>query len=330
MLTYFILSSIITFIIVLFLTPWFIKFLRKIELIVKDMNKKENPLIPISGGLVVMAGIFIGLMVFIFLNSFFNHTAFSTNNLTTIFAASTTILMITFIGFVDDLVIKKSKDNSSGLKQWQKPLLTLAAAIPLMAIKAGYTTIGLPFIGEVNLGIFYAILIIPIGVVFAANMVNMLAGFNGLETGLGIIYTGMLGLYAYVNGRYSAAIILLLTFAALLAFYKYNKFPAKILPGDSLTYLLGGIIATAAIIGNIEKAALIVSIPFFIEFILKARSKFKAQSYGYYENGKIKSRYRKIYSLTHFFTRTGKFTEKQIVYSLIFFELMISSLIWII
>jgi UDP-N-acetylglucosamine--dolichyl-phosphate N-acetylglucosaminephosphotransferase len=299
-------------------------------MIVKDMNKRDTPLVPISGGLVVMAGIFLGLMTFIFLNSFFNHSAFSTKELATIFAASTTILMITIVGFVDDLVIKKSKDTSSGLKQWQKPLLTLAAAIPLMAIKAGHTTMGLPFIGEVNFGILYVMLLIPIGVIGAANMVNMLAGFNGLETGLGIIYTGMLGLYAYTYGRHSAAIILFLTFAALIAFYYYNKFPAKILPGDSLTYLLGGTIATAAIIGNIEKAALIISIPFFIEFILKARSRFKAQSYGYYENGKIRSKYKKIYSLTHIFTKTGKFTEKQIVYSLIFFELIISSFIWLI
>jgi len=329
MLNYLIISSIISFLIVILLTPWFIKFLRKINLVVKDVNKEHIPLIPISGGIIVMAGIFLGLMSFVFMNQFFNNSIFPLD-LGTIFAASTTILMITFVGFIDDLVIKKSKDTSSGLKQWQKPLLTLAAAIPLMAIKAGYTTMGIPFLGEIDFGIFYVMFFIPIGVIGAANMVNMLAGFNGLETGLGIVYTGMLGLYAYVNGRHSAAIILFLAFAALIAFYYYNKVPAKILPGDSLTYLLGAIIATAAIIGNIEKAALIISIPFFIEFILKSRSKFRAQSYGYYENGKIKSKYKKIYSLTHLFTRTGKYTEKQIVYSIILFELAISSLIWII
>ena len=31
-------------------------------------------------------------------------------------------------------------------------------------------------------------------------MVNMLAGFNGLETGMGLIYVGMFALYAYVQG----------------------------------------------------------------------------------------------------------------------------------
>ena len=118
--------------------------------------------------------------------------------------------------------------------------------------------------------------------------------------------------------------------SALLAFFFFNKFPAKILPGDSLTYLIGGAIASIAIIGNLEKAALIASIPFFIESILKARGKFKNQSFGYYHNGKVKSFYKEVYSIPHILTRTGKFTEKQVVYFVWGIALFFSSLIWVI
>lgn len=319
--------SIISFFIVWIMTPWLIRYLNKIKLIVKDQNKKGKPLIPISGGLSVVAGICGGLMVYVFIQVFVYNVK---SILIYLFAGLTTILVITFVGFVDDLLIKKNKTSSYGLRQWQKPLLTLAAAVPLMVVKAGDTTMALPFIGRIDFGLIYPLVLIPIGVVGAANMVNMLAGFNGLETGMGIVYTGMLGLYAYVNESYIAAILALITFASLIAFYYYNKFPAKILPGDSLTYLLGALIVCIAVLGNLEKAALIASIPFFIEFLLKARSKFKAQSYGYYKNGKIMSRYKKIYSLTHLFTRTGKYTEKQIVYLFILIELIFSSLIWFI
>jgi len=38
---------------------------------------------------------------------------------------------------------------------------------------------------------------------------------------------------------------------------------------------------------------------------------------------------KKVYSLIHLFTRTGRFTEKQITYSFIAFELLVSSLIWV-
>ena len=297
--------------------------------------KEGKPLVPISGGLAVLFGIMAGLMVFLFFRTFISGSTkiglvLNNYNLVILLSSIVAILTITLIGFLDDLVIDKSKDYSKGLRQWQKPLLSLIAAVPLMVTQIGTTQIGLPFIGVVDFGILYALLLVPIGFSGAANMVNMLGGFNGMEAGMGIVYTGMLGLYAYVNGSYVAALIALLTFCSLIAFFFYNKCPAKILPGDSLTYLLGGVMAVIAIVGNIERAALICSIPFFIEFILKARSKFKAQSYGQYKNGKITSLHEdKIYSLTHLFTRTGKFTENQITYSFIAFELLVSSLIWV-
>jgi len=320
-------SLIISFLVVIYLTPWLIKYLRKINLVVKDQNKKNKPLVPISGGMAVMAGLFTGIMTYVFFQTFYFHYK---EPMLYLFGGLTTIIMITLVGFIDDLLIK-SKEKSSGLKQWQKPLLTLMAAVPLMVINAGTTTMWIPFLGRLDIGLIYPLILIPIGVIGAANMVNLLAGINGMETGMGIIYTGMLGLYAYVNGSEIAALIALLVFASLIGFYIFNKYPAKILPGDSLTYLLGGTIATIAILGNIEKAAIIASIPFFIEFILKAGSKFKADSFGVYKKGKVKSlNGRKIYSLVHILTRTGKYNEKQITTFFILLELVFCSLIWVI
>jgi UDP-N-acetylglucosamine--dolichyl-phosphate N-acetylglucosaminephosphotransferase len=323
----------ISFLVVWFTTPWLVRYLNRIGLVVKDMNKEGTPLVPVSGGLAVMAGIFSGLIIFIFFRTFFPQTTglvIDSNSLLHFFAGITTILIISFVGFIDDLVINRSKDRSSGLRQWQKPLLTLSAAVPLMVVDAGTNIMGLPFLGEINVGLLYPLLFIPLGVVGAANMVNMLGGFNGMETGMGIVYTGMLGLYAYTHQSYIGALIALITFTSLIGFYFYNKYPARILPGDSLTYLLGAIIVCIAVLGNMEKAALIASVPFFIEFFLKARSKFRAQSYGYFKNGKIHSNYKKIYSIPHIFTRTGKYTEKQITWFMILIELVFSSLIWII
>ncbi len=320
-------AAVLSFIITYIAVNWLIRYLKRIGLVVKDMNKKNKPLVPISGGLAVMSGIFVGIMIYVFIQTFYFKY---TKTLIYLLAGLISILMIAFVGFLDDLIIKKSKESSKGLKQWQKPLLTLSAAVPLMVVNAGVTTMALPFLGRIDVGLIYPLLFIPLGVVGAANMVNMLAGFNGVEVGMGIIYVGMLGLYAFVYKREVAIVITLITLFALIAFYLYNKYPAKILPGDSLTYLLGGVIATIAILGNIEKAAVIASIPFFIEFILKLRSKFKAKSYGYYKDGKIMSYHTKIYSIPHVLTRTGKYTEKQIFWFMILVELIFSSLIWVI
>lgn len=330
---------IVSFLIALYITPWSIRYLRKINLVSRDQNKKDRPLVPISGGMAVMSGSFIGIMCFIFLNTFFPDggiLALNNRVLMLLLSGLISIIMITFVGFVDDL-LRISSGPHIGLRQWQKPLLTLAAAVPLIVVNSGISTIAIPFLGIIDAGLIYPLLFIPIGVVGAANMVNMLAGFNGLETGLGMIITGMLGVYAYFNietqffsERVAAVVISAIIFSALLAFYFFNKFPAKILPGDSLTYLMGGALASIAIIGNLEKAALVASIPFFIEFALKMRGKFKNQSFGYYHNGNVKSLYKEIYSIPHILTRTGKFTEKQVVYFVLGIELFFSSLIWII
>jgi len=299
--------------------------MRKIGIVVKDLNKKNKPLIPLSGGFAVLAGIFTSIMFIIFIKTFIYN---STSELIFLFAALTSIIFITLVGFIDDLLIKRNRESSAGLKQWQKPLLTLTAAVPLMVVNAGVTVVSLPLFGNIDIGLFYPLFIIPISVVIAANMVNMLAGFNGMECGMGIIYTFSLGLYSYLYGTQVGALIAFSTFGSLLAFYFFNKYPAKILPGDSLTYLLGGVIACIGILGNIERAAIIVSIPFIVEFFLKARSKFKAQSYGYFKNGKIYSKYNKIYSITHIFTKSGKFTEKEIVIFMLLIESFFSILIW--
>ncbi|MDD5133671.1 MAG: glycosyl transferase family 4 [Candidatus Nanoarchaeia archaeon] len=319
--------AVLSFLLMLFSAKYVIRFLKKINLIVKDMNKKDKPLVPISGGLMVLGGMVFSFLIFIFIQTFiYSNQPYVVN----IFAVLTTLLLITLVGFIDDLLIHKSKIESSGLRQWQKPLLTLFASIPLIVVNAGNTNMTLPFLGQIGWGLFYPLILIPIGVVGAANMVNMLAGFNGLEAGLGLVYTGMLAIYAYFNNSYLGTLIATVTFFSLIVFYYYNRYPAKVFPGDSLTYLLGASLACIAIIGNLEKAALICSIPFFIEFILKARGKFKVKSYGYYKDGKVKSYYDKIYSIPHIFTRTGKFTEKQVVFFCILIELFFSSLIWLV
>ncbi len=321
------LAPIVSFIVTFFATKLLIRYLKRVDLVVKDQNKENKPLIPISGGLSVMSGILVGLMLYIFILTFIYKEL---TQIKEILAVATTILIITFIGFLDDLIINKTKDSSQGLKQWQKPLLTLTAAIPLMVINAGTSQILIPFFGIIDISLIYPLILIPLGVVGAANMINLLAGMNGLETGMGIIYIGSLGLFAYINKRPIAAAIAAIVFTSLLAFFYFNKYPAKILPGDSLTYLLGASLVSIAIIGNLEKAAVISSIPFFLEFLLKARSKFKAQSYGYYDNGKIHSLHNKIYSLIHLFTIKPRFTEKQITFIFILIQLIFSSLIWVI
>jgi UDP-N-acetylglucosamine--dolichyl-phosphate N-acetylglucosaminephosphotransferase len=246
-------------------------------------------------------------------------------------AVISSILIITFVGLLDDInvkskavITKEGLDIRVGFPQWVKPLLTLPAAIPLMVVNAGDTVMALPFIGNVNFGIFYPLILIPIWVVGASNAVNLIGGFNGSESGMGIVYLGTLGLFALINGSIGS-VIFLISFAALFGFIKYNWSPAKILPGDSLTYLLGSVVATGVVVGNMEKIGLIVMLPFIIEFFLKLRSRFKASCLGKLRpDGKLNPPYDKIYSITHVIMQIRPFTEKQVTILLIIIALIFS------
>ena len=325
-------TFLISFIASIFLTKSLIPFLRRNNIIALDLHKKRKTKLANSGGVAVSFSLIMGLMFFIAVQTFvFN----STNQMVYLFASVLTIFLITIIGFFDDLnssdVIMGSRKIRKGLKKWQKPLLTIPAAIPLMVVSAGETTMGLPLFGPVNFGIIYPLVLIPIGVVCAANAVNLLGGFNGSEAGMGIVYCSLLGLHALIYGESVSSAIFFSTVGALIGFLKFNWFPAKILSGDSLTYCLGAVVAVGVIVGNMEKAGIIMMVPFMIEFLLKLRSKFTASCLGKLrKDGKLNPPYGKeIYSWTHIIMNFGLLTEKQVTMVLIGIQIIFGLLIFL-
>jgi len=297
-----------------------------------DLHKKQKPKCPNSGGIAVSLSLIMGLMFFVAFQTFVSKT---TNQMVYLFASILTILLITIIGFFDDLnssdVVVGSRKIRRGLKKWQKPLFAVPAAIPLMVVSAGETTMGLPLIGSVNFGILYPLILIPIGVVCTANAINLLGGFNGSEAGMGIVYCIFLGLYALINGEIVSSAIFFSTVGALFGFLKFNRFPAKILPGDSLTYCLGAVVAAGVIVGNMEKAGIIMMTPFIIEFLLKLRSKFTASCLGKLrKDGKLDPPYgKRIYSWTHIIMNSSVLTEKQVTMILIIIQVIFGLLLFL-
>ncbi len=321
-----------------FLTPHIIKYFKIIGMMVRDFHKKDKPLIPWSVGIPVLAGLMAGILFYVFAQVFFYNDQSSTIEL---FAGMTTVMIATFVGFLDDLNVRgvklknydyeaEQKSHMMGLsaKRWVKPFLTLPAAIPLMVINAGHTTAVLPLLGTINFGILYPLLIIPIGVVGATSMINTIGGYNGLEAGMGAVYTLALGIFAFTHGSMAAAVIFLSAFAALLAILKFNFSPAKILSGDSLQYLLGAVVVTGAIVGDMQKATFIAVFPIFLNAAYKIYLRFA--KLGYFpgelsilqKDGTLKSKYSKSYTIINFLLRHGKFTERKLVLTMIGIEVV--------
>ena len=320
------LPIIVSLLTTLLFTPIWIKMAKRAGLISKkDMHKLEYKHIVESGGLVVMLGFILGLFVYIALRTFY----FKDIDINLqIMALSSTVILVALVGFVDDILGWKI-----GLRQYQKPILTLIAAFPIMVVNAGHSSMYLPFLGVIQFGYWYPLLIIPIAIVGAANAFNLIAGYNGLETGLGIIILSTLGYVGLITGMDWQALICFIAVAALIAFYFFNKFPAIIFPGDALTYFVGALIAVIAIFGDLEKVALFLFIPYFFEFFLKMRGKLQKQSYAKLNpDGTLDVPYRRFYGLEHLTIWLlkrckGKVYEVDVVYFLYTMEIALAIIV---
>jgi UDP-N-acetylglucosamine--dolichyl-phosphate N-acetylglucosaminephosphotransferase len=282
------------------------------------------------GGPGVIVGFLLGVFYFIAIEIFIPPRL---SGLVYILATLTTVLIITLIGVFDTLTsLAKEREGSGefekfkkvGIPRWLYFFIPLPAAVPLMAVNAGVSIMVLPFIGKLDLGVIYPLIFIPIGVLACSNATNFLAGFNGLEAGLGFVLHLSIGIYAYRQGQFNAAMIAICFAFALLAFLRYNWYPAKVFPGD-LNYTIGAVYAGVTVIGNMEKFAILCFSLYIIEAFLKAASRFEAESYGILQpDGAVKPREDKIRGLTHLVMKMGNYTEPQVTTILVGLQVLVS------
>jgi len=309
----------VSFFITFLIIPYWITRARNAKLVGQDVHKIDKPLIPELGGLCVVGGFLVSLLFFVATKIFIYHKQ---ENMLYIFATISAILIAVIIGFIDDILGWKI-----GLRARYKVALTFFISLPIVVINAGHSTMNFPFVGAIDFGLWYPLVFIPIAIMGASNGFNMIAGYNGLEAGMGIIILSALTIMTYSTGNTYIALIGACMVAALLAFYFYNQYPAKIFPGDTMTYSIGALIAIMAILGNVEKYALILFIPYFIELILKARGNLVKESFAKVrEDGSLENQYDKWYGIEHIIIDIlkkmyGKATESTIVFSLYLVQL---------
>jgi len=313
-------TILVSFLCTYFSMPFWIRKAKQIGLIWEDMHKVGHPKnVAGSGGIMVLFGFVLGVLLYLAIKTFYFGNS---EDSIFIFALLSSILIIGLVGMLDDLLGWRRK----GLSIRSRLALLLFAAIPLMVINAGESTVlGIQF------GILFPLIIIPLGIIGATSTFNFLAGFNGLEAGQGIILLSSLAVVTFITGNRWLTVIALCMVGSLFAFYLFNKHPAKVFPGDILTYSVGALIAIIAILGNIEKIAIFFFIPYIIEVILKSRGKLKKHSFGKLNtDGSLELPYKKIYGLEHLSILILKKTkpskkvyEKEVVYLIHFFQIIV-------
>ncbi|MGC8628809.1 MAG: hypothetical protein ACP5T4_01190 [Candidatus Micrarchaeia archaeon] len=321
--------SIVSFVITIFAVEFLMGYLKNAGIVEEDRNKEKPVKLPSSMGLSVVFGTIVGLLTYVFGVTFVfktdAHLIFDTRNL---FAVSLSLMLISFVGFLDDINVKSKMVNATdiksykeGLKQWQKPLLTVIGALPLMAVNAGVNVVHVPFLGLIGLGLWYPLLVLPLAIIFVSNAVNLLGGFDGLQTGTGIVALSGFFIYSLLYGNHLGALISATLLASLLAFLPFNL--GKVIPGDSFTYMLGAGMVSIMVLGNAEAFGIIVFMPWIIEFFLHLRRKFKVSDLGIRQkDGTFKAPYGKhIYSLTHLVMNIRPLREREVAFYISLIEL---------
>ena len=218
--------------------PKIIQKLEEADIVGKDIHKSWKPVVAEMGGFGIIFGFVIGMFSGIYMHDIL---AFP------LLIVLVVILLVGMIGILDDLLALSSKS---------KFFLLFIAGLPLM------------WAAPPNVGILYLISL-PIALSIGSNLTNMLAGLNGIESGLGVISMASLTIACIILGKYDVTIISMSMLGALLAFLYFNRYPAKIFPGDTGTLIIGASIVCIAFIGRVKLIALIVLMPNIIDAALK-------------------------------------------------------------
>lgn len=177
-------------------------------------------------------------------------------------------ILFGLLGFVDDY-LKVVKKQNLGLRAWQKLTGQLALAVGVAIYKVYFTVGGshifIPFVNEkINIGI-WAVPFIIFVIVAMTNGVNLTDGLDGLASSVTVIVALFFTIIGVELGVRGAEVFFAALTGATIGFLIFNKYPAKIFMGDTGSLALGGGIAVAAIVMELELLLPIIGIIYVAE-----------------------------------------------------------------
>jgi len=221
---------------------------------------------PTMGGIIFIIPTIVATIILLFMGKI----RISPNLLIVMFV----FLSYAFLGFIDDFLIIKRKNNV-GLTEFQKLAGQLLIALIFFAIYMhggaepvldAYT---LGF--KIDMGWFYGIFLLFV-LVASSNAVNITDGLDGLAGGLSVMAFLAFALISWNSGAIAGtediAIFCFVLVGSLLGFLVYNTHPAKVFMGDTGSLSLGATLASVAIISKHEITFIVVAGVFIFETVV--------------------------------------------------------------
>ena len=257
---------IVAVIIGLIVIPMLKKNVKQVESTYLSKKHKEKAGTPTMGGIIFILSSLITMAILII----FKKVTVSTNLFLVLFV----FLSYALIGFIDDYLIIKRKNNI-GLTEMQK--LSMQAAVALIFFYV-YMHSGAEAVLEIhtlgitiNMGWFYGIFILFM-LVASSNAVNITDGLDGVAGGLAVIAYLAFALISWnsfaITGTEDIAIFIFVLVGSLIGFLVFNTYPAKVFMGDTGSLALGATLAAIAIITKHEITFIVVMLVFIFETVV--------------------------------------------------------------
>lgn len=168
------------------------------------------------------------------------------------------------VGMADDML---GIFRRRGFSIKQRLMLFLVVAVIgawWFNVKLDFSSITIPFLGELEIGWWYFFLFIFI-VVATAFSADITDGLDGLVGGLFLTIFAAQAVIAFDQGRMDLVAFLAVIMGALVAFLWYNIFPAKFFMGDTGVMALGFVAGVMAMLTDTVFLLPIFCIVFVIE-----------------------------------------------------------------
>ena len=172
------------------------------------------------------------------------------------------------VGFIDDYISIK-KHRNLGLTEIQKLVLQFiiaAAYLVSVALAGGTTETVIPFVGAVDLGVFYYF-IAAVLIVGMVNAVNFTDGLDGLNSSVTLVVSLTFSVIAMMLNRVGFSILAAAMVGALIGFLFWNANPAKVFMGDTGSLFLGGFVCALAFGVDMPILLILVGIIYIVEIL---------------------------------------------------------------
>jgi UDP-N-acetylmuramyl pentapeptide phosphotransferase/UDP-N-acetylglucosamine-1-phosphate transferase len=218
-------SAITALVLVFLLTPLFVKFLIRIQILDKGGRRKiHKGKIPSMGGLIIFIGFLFSILLW---------------QPTMLFGDNRFLLAAIVL-----MAVTGIRDDIAPLPPFFKLLVQVVTACMAVVVLTNVRLVSLyGLFGVQELATWLSYLLSVLFILFVTNAFNLIDGIDGLAGTVSLIGILFLSFWFYCAGDIESAVFLICFAGAILGFLYYNWQPASLFMGDTGSLVLGFIIA---------------------------------------------------------------------------------------